>query len=59
METTMYTNKFLANDKSLLGNTCVQIFMTCFIYLKFLPLNKKIDAPIVLLEASQEVGLPT
>ena len=49
----------LSSEKSLIGNTCEQIFTTCFGYLRFLPLRNKGDLHLALPDIFLEVGVPT
>ena len=55
----MYTDTFIASEKSLVGNVCGHLFTTIFVYLRFVSLRKKGDAHIALSEVFQEVGLKT
>jgi hypothetical protein len=52
------TNTFFSNVKSVLQNTCGQLFITDFGYAKFTPMRLKSEAPNALKELLQDVGIP-
>ena len=56
---TIQNGSLLSSEKSLIGNTCEQIFTTCFGYLRFLYLKHKLDLHLALTEIFLEVGFPT
>ena len=52
------SDTFFSNVKSLLQNTCAQLFVTDFGYLKFSPMKQKSEAGFALKELIQDVGIP-
>ena len=59
MTITMYTDTFLASEKSLLVNPCGQIFATPFGYLSSVLPRKKGYVHLTLSEIFQEVAVTT
>lgn len=54
-----YSNTFFAQKPSLLPNTCAQLFISDFVYLKFCPQKRKSEAPYSLQELIRDVGIPS
>ena len=53
------SDTFFSNTKSILQNTCAQLFITDFGYAKFTPMRLKSEAPQALKELIQDVGIPS
>jgi len=54
-----YSDTFFAQKPSLLQNTCAQLFVSEFGYLKFCPQKRKSEAPYSLQELIRDVGIPS
>ncbi len=53
------SDTFFSNTKSILQNTCAQLFMTDFGYGKITPMKQKSEAGHALKELIQDVGIPS
>jgi len=53
-----YSDTFFSKEKSLLGNSCGQLFVTNFGFSKFVPMKSKSEAPLALQELIQDIGIP-
>jgi hypothetical protein len=54
-----YSDTFFAQKPSLLQNTCAQLFVSEFGYLKFCPQKRKSEASYSLQELIRDVGIPS
>jgi uncharacterized lipoprotein YehR (DUF1307 family) len=53
-----YSNIFFCKEKSILGNSCGQLFITNFSFSKFAPMKAKSEAILALQELIQDIGIP-
>ena len=53
-----YSDTFFSSTKSVINNTCAQLFVTDFGYAKFSPMQSKSEAGFTLKELIQDVGIP-
>jgi len=53
-----YSDTFFSQEKSVLNNTCGQLFVTPFGFTKFVPMKNKGEAPLALQELIQDIGIP-
>ncbi len=54
-----YSDTFFSKEKSVLNNTCGQLFVTNFGFTKFVPMKLKSEASLALQELIQDVGIPS
>jgi hypothetical protein len=55
----LYSDTFFLGVKSIIQNTCAQLFATAFGYIKFSAMNSKSEAGFALKELIQDIGIPS